>query len=285
MTRNIDEILEDIVNENEANKWIKEFRSYKGIFAVLRIGGASLQKYPKVICKDLAILYKLKLIIPVVYGWGDAFTEKLRKNGIETKRHEKTGVRITKKEDIPHLKDIANEQGNIIVNGLKSAGVLSEIVYDVFSAKKMDLEGVHHEHYTGEVTTVDHEKIKDYVKKQIIPLIPPIGYSKDGQLLNIDGDSAAKHLVLSLIPKRYIIITNTGGVLDNKLKIISEISISKDYDRLVRNGIVSGRMKSKLNEAKEVIEKSISKLDVQIASQNNLLLELFTKGAGTYIRK
>lgn len=284
MIHNINNLLEKVGNDNEAVRWIRKFSSVSGIFAVIKIGGDSFA-YSDSICEDLGILSKLDLITPVVYGWGNALTKKLEQNGISTIKHEKTGLRVTKKEDLPYLEEIANEQGSILVEGLKKRNISSEIVYGVFSAVIKEFDDVTIEHYTGEFVGVSVPKIMNYLNKGVIPIIPPLGYTIEGQLLNINADSAAKGLVLSLNPKRYIMATNSGGVLDNKNKIISELSIEKDYQKLIQEEIISGGMKIKVDEAKDTIEKSRN-LEIQIAHPNNILAELFTdKGKGTYITK
>ena len=48
---------EKIYNYQNANKWIDEFHSHSGPFAVFKISGASLQKYSQIICEDIARLH------------------------------------------------------------------------------------------------------------------------------------------------------------------------------------------------------------------------------------
>ena len=128
----------------------------------------------------------------------------------------------------------------------------------------------------------------DYLKRGITPVIPPIGNSKDC-IFNINADTAAKAIVLKLLPQKYILLTNTRGVLDNNNKLISQISISEDYQKLVEEGTINEGMKLKIDEAKEIIE-GVAHLEediaVQIANPVNILGELFTDGGkGTFVKK
>lgn len=286
MIKYISYLLNRIDNDKEVAKWIREFGSYKGPFAVLKLSGASVQSHLQDLCDDIAILSKLDLDIPIVYGWGNALTKKLDNNHIESIIDPRTGVRVTKKQDIPFLEEVAQEQGELIFDNLKSQGIASKIIYGIFSAKRKNLTG-YDKHYTGDFVSVNTIPIIECLRSGIIPLIPPLGYTLDGELMNINGDNASRGLVLSLKPKRYIMITNPGGILDQEGQLINKITLSKDYHNLV-NGIVFDGMKVKLDEVKDTMYSTPDNynLEIQIAHPMNILEELFTdKGKGTYISR
>jgi len=288
MIHRVARLLDKVQNDTEVAKWIRVFARSDRNFAVIKVSGASLIKYPDEICEDLAILSKLDLNVPVVYGWGNALTKKLEQAQQTTIMH-KSGVRITRKSDLPFLEEVAFEHGTMIVEGLNERGIASKIVTDIFSAEMKKLDGVDYSHFTGEITGIDMERLMEYLKKGIIPVIPPIGRTDDGQIFNINADTAAKAIVLKLLPQKYILLTNTLGVLDYIGKLISKISISEDYHNLVDSGIISEGMKLKIDEAKEIIESVIhleEDIAVQIANPVNILGELFTDGGkGTFVMK
>ncbi|MFO8016073.1 MAG: hypothetical protein R6U32_03140 [Candidatus Woesearchaeota archaeon] len=289
MIHHIRKLFDKVGNDDETLKWIREFSSHDGIFAVLKISGASLRDYSGTISEDLAMLSRLDLYSPVIYGWGDAFTKKLKENGIKSRNHN-SGVRITRKEELPILEEIADEQGSLLEEELHNRGADSEILYNVFFASMKNLKGIKYEHRTGEVTEVDDERVNECINKGSFPLIPPLGYDDDSRLMNINADSAAKSLVMAMLPRKYIMVTDSGGIKDSAGNLIPEVSISRDYGTLTRGDegecIVSGGMKLKLDETKNLIESvaPYRNLEVQIAHPSNLLQELFTdKGSGTYI--
>ncbi|MFT4344179.1 MAG: hypothetical protein ACMXYE_05550 [Candidatus Woesearchaeota archaeon] len=283
MVKHIQYLFDHVGSDEEVVRWIRTFGSYDNVFAVLKVSGASLEKYADKLATDIAILSRLDLPIPVVYGWGDAFSRKLADNGIHSEKHAETGVRITKLEDLPFLEEIAHEHGAELAHRLNDKGTHAGILHRVFSAYKKDLSGVD-EHYTGDVTVVDLGDLELFLDNGVVPLIPPVGYTSAGQLMNINGDTASRSLVHALNPRRYIMITNTGGILDRDGNIIPSISIQNDYERLVADGVVSGGMKVKLDEVSNSIMDR-PELCVQIAHPENLLKELFTdKGMGTFIR-
>ena len=108
--------------------------------------------------------------------------------------------------------------------------------------------------------------------------------------MNINGDTAAKGVVLAYLPQKYIILNNHGGVKKDpeKEELISRISLSRDYDDLARQEIFNGGMKLKVDEAKAIFDSLPPEhaLSVQIAHPENILIELFTDaGKGTYITR
>lgn len=138
--------------------------------------------------------------------------------------------------------------------------------------------------YVGSITDINTLEVSIACDIKEIPLIAPIGYDKNGQMYNINADDAAKELVLALRPMKYIAITKTGGILDKKGKLISEIKIERDYERLVHDGVVRDGMLKKLDEAKDLLERMGTGYSLQVVSPENIILELFThKGAGTKI--
>ncbi|NLT50884.1 MAG: hypothetical protein GXX85_08220 [Ignavibacteria bacterium] len=288
MIHRVARLFDKVQNDAEVAKWIRVFSRTDRNFAVIKISGASLFQYPNEICEDLAILSKLDLHVPVVYGWGNALTKKLELAGQKTLMHH-TGVRVTRKSDLIFMEEVAHEHGMMIVEGLNERGIPAEIALDIFSAERKPLDGIDFEHFTGEIKNVNTDKLKEYLCKGIIPVIPPIGKNEAGQIFNINADTAAKAIVLDLIPQKYILLTNTRGVLDKSGELISQISISADYLNLVEQGIINEGMKLKIDEAKEIIEGMAhleEDIAVQIANPENILSELFTDGGkGTFVKK
>ena len=105
MIKHISYLFSRIDNDKEVAKWIREFGSYRGTFAVLKISGASVQSNLQDLCDDIAILSKLDLEVPIIYGWGNALTKKLEEKNINSIIDPRTGVRVTNEQDIPFLKN------------------------------------------------------------------------------------------------------------------------------------------------------------------------------------
>ena len=75
--------------------------------------------------------------------------------------------------------------------------------------------------------------------------------------MNINADIAARELVWTVQPYKIIFLTGTGGLLDQKGRIISAISISGDYDHLMAQDWVHSGMQLKLAQIKGMLERLV----------------------------
>ncbi|MEM9372960.1 MAG: hypothetical protein AAGA55_04890, partial [Planctomycetota bacterium] len=118
------------------------------------------------------------------------------------------------------------------------------------------------------------------------PVLSPIGVSADGQMLNINADTAARAIAEELRPGKVIYLTGTGGILDERGSVISAINIEQDRERLMESGVVSGGMARKITEIGELLDRLPGNASVSITKPAHLARELFThKGSGTLVRR
>ncbi|MBI2129848.1 hypothetical protein HYU07_06450 [Candidatus Woesearchaeota archaeon] len=267
----------------------KEFESYlskyqqlePSEFAVMKVSGDCIENSLEEIIMSISVLQYLKLYPVVLFGWGEPLNKKLKEKGIESKSIE--GNRVTDFETLGIIKEVVGELKGKIFSLSKEYGLnLVDLTSEhIFAAKKLS-DGLG---YVGEPTGVNLELVKKACESKATPLLVPLGY--DGsQIYNINADTAAKALVMALKPHKCISITGIGGVLDKDQKLIEKISIIDDYQKLADEGVVSGGMLKKLNEAKSLLEKLGNKNSVQIISPllKDLWSELFSyKGSGTKI--
>ena len=115
-------------------------------------------------------------------------------------------------------------------------------------------------------------------------MIAPIGVSKDGSFLNINGDVVAGKVAESLKAEKLILLTDIKGILDDNNQLISKISPGKGT-KLIKNNVIRGGMTPKLKaalEAKKNGVKSCHIIDGRLP--HAVLLEVLTaEGVGTMI--
>jgi acetylglutamate kinase len=252
----------------------------KSRFAVVKISGECIETSLEQIVIDLSELQKLDLYPVVLFGWGSILNKKLKEKGIEPKFYE--GNRVT---DKTVLAEITNVVDNIANSFLELATKYNLRIYDltkepIFEVRKKTPQLG----YVGQIIDVDISKIVEACNNNTIPLISPLGYHNQ-QLYNTNADDASRSLIVTLKPKKSIMLTQTGGILSDG-KIIRKVSIIDDYEKLIKENIVTGGMLKKLNEAKSILETLPKGYSVQVVSPDNLLTELFTfYGSGTKIVK
>ncbi|MBN1639143.1 MAG: hypothetical protein JW866_09255, partial [Ignavibacteriales bacterium] len=240
----------------------------KNKFAVIKISGQTLENHLDLIAEDIAFLNKANIFPIIVHGAGSSLDRKLK----DTKKV--NGYRVTSESDMEIIEPTFKKIASNLKNKINIAGGSAQIVNDIFDCDRIEELG-----QVGKIIKVDEDKINKMIFENKTPIISPIGLFENKNL-NINADTAAKELVKSLGVKKFILLTETGGVLDENDEIIPSINISSEDD--LSN--VSGGMLLKIKELKEFLEHQRD-CEIVITSAEYLLMEIFTiKGHGTFIK-
>ncbi len=138
--------------------------------------------------------------------------------------------------------------------------------------------------YVGDPEEVNPHIVEVISKSDLIPVIAPIGVSRDGQTLNINADSFASALAAKMKAKRLLLLTDVAGVLDKDKTLIEALTI-EEARKLIRNGTISGGMIPKVEGCIEVVEAGVEAVVIIDGRVPHcVLLELFTEhGVGTLV--
>lgn len=98
--------------------------------------------------------------------------------------------------------------------------------------------------------------VTELLAKGYVPVVACIGSTKDGQLLNVNADTLAAHLAVSLGARRLIIAGGTAGVLDAAGQTISLMDTA-EAARLIRQGTASAGMVAKLQACRAAIHGGV----------------------------
>ena len=268
----------------EAIPYISRFR--KKIF-IIKYGGSVLKNKDtmKSVLQDLIFLSYVGIKIIFVHGGSLYINNQLQKKGIEIKFH--NGIRIT---DSQTLKVVYQELIKInkkISKGIaKLKGNVVSIVPEsnVITAKK-NLENSTLG-FVGEVEKIDFSYIKENLQNNNILVLCPMGFSREGQLYNINADTVASSIIQYMDIEKFVLLTNVPGIFkdNNKKEIFSNISI-KDAQKLISNGVIQEGMIPKIHSCIQALENGVKKVHIVDANlKHALLLEFFTdKGIGTLI--
>jgi acetylglutamate kinase len=138
--------------------------------------------------------------------------------------------------------------------------------------------------YVGDPAEINPHIVEVISGSDLIPVIAPVGISRDGETLNINADTFASALAARMKAKRLLLLTDVAGVLDKNRKLVEDLSID-EARRLIREGIISGGMIPKVEGCIEVVEAGVEAvviLDGRVP--HCVLLELFTEhGVGTLV--
>jgi acetylglutamate kinase len=234
--------------------------------------------------EDIAILKKLGLTPLLVHGGGLGIKKKLDELNIESKFI--MGLRVTDEKIIKIVENVMIEFNKEIISALekksckaKSITVReSNIIYVEQKNKELG--------YVGNPTNIDVKLINDFIQKNFVPVVAPMGLDEKGQTYNINADTAAGALATNLKSRRLLLMTDVEGVYDENNKLISEIR-STQAEKLIYNETIHGGMIPKIRTCINALNNNVKGVAIIDGRKpHSILFELFSdQGAGTLIRK
>ncbi|MBL4739167.1 MAG: acetylglutamate kinase [Pelagibacteraceae bacterium] len=267
----------------EVEKYVKKYSKEK---IVIKCGGRVLLDADlfNSFIEDVVILKKLGLTPLLVHGGGLGIKKKLDELNIESKFI--MGLRVTDDKMITIVEDVMIAFNKEIVSALekKSCKAKSITISEnnaIYVKQKNKELG-----YVGTPTRIDDQLIKNFIHKDFVPIIAPMGLDEKMQAYNINADTAAGALAISLKSRRLLLMTDVEGVYDENEKLISEIK-STQAEKLIYNQTIHGGMIPKIRTCINAVNNNVKGVVIIDGRRpHSILFELFSdQGAGTLIRK
>ena len=138
--------------------------------------------------------------------------------------------------------------------------------------------------FVGDPVEVNPHIVDVISKSDLIPVIAPVGISRDGETLNINADTFASALAARMKAKRLLLLTDVAGVLDKDKNLVTQLTI-EEARQLIKDGVISGGMIPKIEGCIEVVEAGVEAVVIIDGRVPHcVLLELFTAhGVGTLL--
>ncbi len=270
-------------SSEEVEKYIKKYSKEK---IVIKCGGKVLldQSLLNNLIEDIVILKKLGLTPILVHGGGLGIKKKLDEQNIKSKFV--MGLRVTDEKMVKIVENVMTEFNKEIVNALEKKSCKAQSI----TIKKNNIIYVEQQNkelgFVGKPTRVDTKLLKEIIKDDYIPVIIPMGLDEKGNAYNINADTAAGAIARSIKSRRLILLTDIDGVLDDKEKLIPEIS-TMEAKELINKQTIHGGMIPKIETCIDAINNGVRAVVILDGRRpRSILFELFSdKGAGTLIRK
>ncbi|MDT0201535.1 acetylglutamate kinase [Nocardioides sp. AE5] len=266
---------------------------YHGKVIVVKYGGNAMtdDRLKQAFAEDIAFLRYAGFKPVVVHGGGPQISTMLDRLGIESEF--KGGLRVTTPEAMDvvrmvlvgkvqrELVGLINAHGHIAV-GLsgEDAGLFTaEATNTVVDGEEVDLGLV------GEVTRVRPEAVLDLVEAGRIPVISSVAPDVDGQVHNVNADTAAAALAVALGAEKLLVLTDVEGLYrdwpdsDDVIKEISPEALAE-----LMPSLASG-MVPKMGACLKAVQEGVPRATVVDGrAEHAVLLEVFTdEGVGTQV--
>ena len=261
-------------------------QKYAGKVVVVKYGGNAMinEELKQAVMGDIVLLSQVGVKVALVHGGGPDITDMLTKIGKKSEFVD--GLRVTDDETVDVVQMVlAGKINKSLVNLLQNKGGkaigLSGIDGHMIMAKKLD----ERLGYVGEITQVNIQPVLDVFEKGYIPVISTLGCDDEGNVYNINADTAAERIAGGLEAESLIIMTDISGILwdkDDPNTLIRQI-YADDTEELEKEGVMSGGMIPKVKCCTDAIKNGVRKvfiIDGRIP--HAILIETLTdEGIGT----
>ena len=265
-------------------------KKYSGKIVVIKYGGNAMinPQLKQQVMEDIALLWLIGVKVVLIHGGGPEISETMEKLG--KKAVFVDGLRVTDKETVDIVQMVlAGKVNKTLVNLIQMKGGhavgLSGIDGGIIEATtKNEALG-----FVGQITKIRTQPITDLLEKNYIPVISTVASDRQGNVYNINGDTAAAHIAGALGAERMIMMTDIAGILrdkDDASTLIPHITVN-EAKKLYVEGVISGGMIPKVDCCIEALEHGVENVVIMDGRiPHSILMELLTdEGAGTMVTK
>ena len=227
-------------------------------YIVIKIGGVASKKLTPEILAKLSEWQQAGQKIVIVHGGGFAINQLMEAHHIPI--HKVNGLRVTGQSDMALIKEaLVDIVGKNLADELTTAGLpayqLVDELPDLVHADFLDQETYS---FVGEVKNITNQTLVSLLSQDKLPLIPSLGYSEQGDLLNINADYLARAVAISLGAKKLILLTDVKGVLENG-QVLEQLNFV-DVQKKIDSGVITGGMIPKIQSAVQTVQAGVEQV-------------------------
>ena len=265
-------------------------QKYNNKIVVVKYGGNAMinEELKQQVMEDIILLRLVGVKVVLVHGGGPEITDTLKKIGKESVFVD--GLRVTDKETADVVQMVlAGKINKSLVNllgskGGKAIGISGMDGHLIEAEIKDERLG-----YVGKITKVNVKPITDLLEHKYIPVVSTVGCDIEGNVYNVNADTAAAYIAGALGAECLISMTDIAGILrdkDDPSSLIPHIDLA-EAAKLFEDGTISGGMIPKGECCIEAINHGVKKVFIMDGRvPHSLLIETLTdEGAGTMVVK
>ncbi|MBO5895907.1 MAG: acetylglutamate kinase [Clostridia bacterium] len=264
-------------------------QKYHDKIIVVKYGGNAMisEDLKMQVMEDIVLLWLIGVKPVLVHGGGPEISDMLKRVGKKSEFVE--GLRVTDKEtaEIVQMvlagkinKQLVNLLGEHGGNAIGISGIDGHLIEAEVKDERLG--------YVGEITNVNVQPILDLIEKGYIPVVSTVGCDNEGNVYNINADTAASYIAGAMKAERLITMTDIPGILrdvNDPDSLIKRVNI-QEARQLFADGIVTGGMIPKVECCIEAVERGVRRVTILDGRvPHAVLLELLTdEGAGTMVK-
>lgn len=280
---------------------LRYVRAYRDHVFVVKLGGDVLADRHQLdqVAEQLALLASLSIRLVVIHGGGPQASAVSRRLGLEPVMI--AGRRVTDDSALEVVTMVYRGLLNTeLVSALHRAGVqatgLSGVDAELLTASRRPpikvtddagVERIVDYGHVGNIEVVDPRVLRTLMEARFVPVVSSLAGDREGRVYNVNADTVAESIAISLQAQKLIFLTGAGGVLRDRNDPSTLVTFADpdDLAELMASGALAGGMRPKVEACIRAATGGVERthiIDGRVPDA--LLLEVFTgSGCGTMI--
>lgn len=214
---------------------------------VIKIGGVASQNLSQDFLAQVKKWKDAHKNLVIVHGGGYAINKLMEDNQVPIKKI--NGLRVTSQSDMKLVSyALLHMVGENLTKKLNQSSIdsiqLLSNIKRVVTADFLDKETYG---YVGDISHIQTPILEQLLDNQMLPVLASIGYSKEGDMLNINADYLATAVAIALNAEKLVLMTDVKGVLENG-EVLDSLT-SKEFQEKIDQGNITGGMIPKIESA------------------------------------
>lgn len=256
---------------------------FQGQTFVIALDGAVIEhdNLPNVLL-DIAVLRSLQIKVVIVHGIGSQLSKLAVERNVDIT--DSNGSRPVDAATLDLAIRASSRVSHQILEYITQSGLKCAITNSV-RAKPIGIIKGEDQEFCGKIDKIDSEVLTHLIDKDIVPIIQPIGFDRNGRTLRINSDLMATEVALALGATKILFLTNEAG-LSFSGEFKSQLSIGDLETLMEKNGnSLSENLSSKAKFAANGVNNGVSRIHILDGRiHDGLISEVFSnEGVGTLI--
>jgi amino-acid N-acetyltransferase len=231
---------------------------------------------------DIAVLRSLNIKVVLVHGAGWQIEQAGAEQGIAISNADGSGV--VDQRTLQLSINVAMRLTNEVMEGLTQVDLRAAYANCIIAHPTGILHGVDYQ-YSGKVEKVDTRSLELFLREQIVPVIPPLGFDGEGRTFRVNSDLVALEVAEALNAAKLIYLSPYEGIVIDGQRVGHMLTgeleeILKKHRTQLPPGLFS-----KLEHAVRACRYGIPRVHLLNGNVNEALLaEVFSNGGvGTMV--
>jgi amino-acid N-acetyltransferase len=231
---------------------------------------------------DIAVLRSLNIKVVLVHGAGSQIERAAVEQDIAISNSDGSGVVDARTLQLSI--NVAIRLTNEIMEGLTQVDLRAAYANCIIAHPAGIIGGIDYQ-FSGKVEKVDTRCLELFLREQIVPVIPPLGFDGEGRTFRVNSDLVALEVASALHATKLIFLSTHDGLVLDGQRIGQLVAAEVEEVLKKQRNQLGPNLASKLEHAAEACQYGIPRVHLLNGTVNEALLaEVFSNGGiGTMI--